>query len=194
MPGIVRFFLIVRPWHPVVAGGLAALVIVAGTLLAAGRVDAVKALAPVCVLQTLAASSGFAGPARRGHYDFVIAAGYKRLWIAIVHWAISAAPGVVGWFLLAAIELASSGGDATTLLTPEALITLWIVSTLPWAATVPLPRLTGGLVWIVMLVARDGFAPDLTLPSMAVAVASAAAMVGAIIWIQRADFPLETAQ
>ena len=192
MRPIVRFFLIVGLWHPAVAGGLAAVVVVAGGLLAAGRMDVGNALTPVILLQTLAVSSGFAGPARRGHYDFLFAAGHKRASIAVAHWAISAAPGAAGWGALVLIEWVSRGEAAAPSLTGGALTSLVLASTLPWAVTVPLPPLTGGLVWIVLL--ATGISRPMTVPPLAAAIAAAAALVAAVVWIQRADFPLETAQ
>lgn len=188
---LIRFFLIVRPWHPVIVIGLAVVVAAEAALLAAGRIEAVDALAPVFLLQTLAVSSGFAGPARRGHYDFLIAGGHKRVWIALAHWAISAAPGIAGWLALAVIERALNGQPAASL-TAGALTGLVLASTLPWAATVPLPRLTGGLVWIVLVVA--GMTRGVTVPPVIAVAGAVAAMVAAIAWIERADFPLETAQ
>ena len=192
MPAIVRFFLIVGLWHPAVAGGLVGVVVIAGILLVAGRIEAREALPPVLLLQTLAVSSGFAGPARRGHYDFLFAAGHKRVWIATVHWAISAAPGVAAWSALVLIDLLSSGSAAMNSVAGGPLTGLLLASTVPWAVTVPLPRLTGGLIWILLLATRIPAA--LTVPPLAAAVAAAATMAAAVMWIERADFPLETAQ
>ena len=187
---LIRFFLIVRPWHPLVAGGLGVVVAAAGALVAAGRVASADALAPVLLLQTLAASSGFAGPARRGHYDFLIAGGYKRAWIALAHWAVSAAPGIAGCVVLGIIEFAFRLQPGV--LTTAGLSGVVLASTLPWAVTVPLPRLTGGLVWIVLVVA--GLTRAITVPPLVAVAGGAAAMAAAIAWIERADFPLETAQ
>ena len=187
---LIRFFLVVRPWHPLIVGGLMVVVAAAGTLVAAGRVAAADALAPVLLLQTLAASSGFAGPARRGHYDFLMAGGYKRVWVALAHWAVSAAPGMAGWILLGGIEYAFNVEPAA--LTAAGVTGLVLASTLPWAVTVPLPRLTGGLVWIVLVV--SGLPRAVTVPLLVAVAGGAAAMAAAIAWIARADFPLETAQ
>lgn len=188
---LIRFFCIVRPWHSLVVGGLAAATAVAGLLLAVGRIDSADALAPIVFLQTLVVSSGFAGPARRGHYDFLIASGQQRLAIALAHWAVSASPGMSAWLVLALIDLAANGGSA--LLSPRVVTGLMVASTLPWAVTVPLPRLTGGLVWIVFDRVTAG-AAAVMVPTGVVAAGAVAAMTAAVIWIQRADFPLEAAQ
>ncbi len=192
MPAIIRFFLIVGVWHPAVAGGLAGVVVIAGALLVAGRIDVEAALSPVLLLQTLAVSSGFAGPARRGHYDFLFAAGHGRVSIAAAHWATSAAPGMVAWWALVLVNVISSGGAARSSMTGRTLTGLFLASTLPWAVTVPLPRLTGGLVWILLLAA--GIPRAVNVPTPVAVIAAAAAMTAAVVWIQRADFALETAQ
>lgn len=151
MRELLRFFRIVRPWHPLIAAALAAAVTSAGILLIAGRVEPMQALAPVFLLQALATSTGFAAPARRGHYDFLLTAGHTRLRIGLVHWGMSAAPGVASWLAIAVIELALTAG-AEVSLAPGTIAGIVLVSTLPWATTVSLPRLTGGLVWILLLV------------------------------------------
>jgi hypothetical protein len=188
---LIRFLLVVRPWHPVVAGGLVLVVAGAAVLLAAGRVSAGDALAPVLLLQTLVVSSGFAGPARRGHYDFLIASGQKRLAIAVAHWAVSATPGLAAWLALALIDLLVSGGR--TLLSAPTVTAVVVASTLPWAVTVPLPRLTGGLVWVLFERVSAGGAAA-TVPTPVVIVVTATAMLAAVTWIEHADFPLEAAQ
>lgn len=188
---LIRFFCIVRPWHPLVAAGLAAAVATGGLLLAAGRIPSVDAVAPIVLLQTLAVSSGFAGPARRGHYDFLIASGQRRLAIAAAHWAVSALPGMSAWLVLALIDLVAHGGSA--LLSPQVVTGLMLASTLPWAVTVPLPRLTGGLVWLVFDRVTAGTVASMV-PTTVVASGAVAAMAAAVVWIHRADFPLEAAQ
>ena len=188
---LIRFFLVVRPWHPVVAGGLALAVVASAILLAAGRIRAADALPPVLLLQTLVVSSGFGGPARRGHYDFLIASGQRRLAIAVAHWAVSAAPGVAAWLILVLVEVVTAGGSV--LLSPHVVASVALASTLPWAVTVPLPRLTGGLIWLVVDRVTAG-ALTAMLPTAVVGLAAVVAMTGAVMWILRADFPLETAQ
>jgi hypothetical protein len=188
---LIRFFCIVRPWHPLVAAGLIVAVVLGGFLLAAGGIQPADALAPILLLQTLSVSSGFAGPARRGHYDFLIASGQKRLAIAAAHWAVSASPGMSAWLVLALIDLVANGGSA--LLSPQVCTGLMLSSTLPWAVTVPLPRLSGGLVWLVFDRVTSG-AVATVVPTAVAAVAAGAAMAAAIVWIHRADFPLEAAQ
>ena len=148
----IRFFRALRLWHPMMAGSLGLAVGVSGCVLALKGVGTPAALAPLFLLQTLAVSLGFAVPARRGHYDLLLSTGNSRLRIGLVHWAMSAAPGMASWLSLAAVELVITGGRANVSCAPGTVVGLVLVSTLPWAATVPLPRLAGGIAWITLLV------------------------------------------
>lgn len=191
-------------------------------VLAVDRDQTARALAPIYLLQALATSSGFAAPARRGHYDLLLTAGHGRLRIGVAHWAASAAPGVACWLLVAAVEAALNRGVAAVALAPGTMIGMVFVSTVPWAMTVPLPRLTGGLAWVLLLVIAVPSVPTTdravlasntlavlicpwilaghrlaggTLIPGAVALAiSVGALVCALTWIDRADVPLEAAQ
>ena len=109
------------------------------------------AMAPVLLLQLFAASSGFEVPARRGHYDLLLTSGHHRIWMALVHWATSIAPGVMAWLSLAAFELTARGGADALLLTTGTCAAMVLVSTLPWAITVRLPRFSGGIGWLLAL-------------------------------------------
>jgi hypothetical protein len=106
---------------------------------------------PVLLLQLFAASSGFEVPARRGHYDLLLTSGHRRIWVALVHWATSIAPGVLAWLVLAAVEVAARRGADTTLLALGTCAAMGLVSTMPWAITVRLPRFSGGIGWLLVL-------------------------------------------
>lgn len=109
------------------------------------------AMVPVLLLQLFAVSSGFEVPARRGHYDLLLTSGHPRVWMALVHWATSAAPGVVAWLVLAIAERAAGAGMHLNLLTSGTLTAMGLVSTLPWAINVRLPRFAGGIGWLLAL-------------------------------------------
>ena len=147
----LRFFRVVGLLHPmmVLAFGVA-LAVATATLFVTG-VYAASSFPPLFLLQALASSTGFLAPARRGHYDLLLTGGHHRIWIGIVHWAVSIAPGVVGWLALAAGEWAISGRTAISL-APGTVAGMFLISTLPWAATVVLPRLGGGLTWLTVVV------------------------------------------
>jgi hypothetical protein len=109
------------------------------------------AMAPVLLLQLFAASSGFEVPARRGHYDLLLTSGHRRLWMALVHWATSIVPGVIAWLTLAAAEIVATHGAEGRLLTTGTCAAMGLVSSLPWAINVRLPRFSGGIGWLVAL-------------------------------------------
>ena len=112
---------------------------------------AAMALTPILVLQLFATSSGFMLPARRGHYDLLLTRGHSRLQIAVVHWAACVLPGLAAWAVVATTEVAASTGASRGLLQVGTLSAVLIVSTLPWAVTVALPRFAGAVGWLVTL-------------------------------------------
>jgi hypothetical protein len=112
--------------------------------------DGAQVLVPVLVLQMFAASTGFAVPARRGHYDLLLTGGSGRLQVLAIHLIVSIAPGAAAWFTVAGVELALSGSSVG--LTSGSVAALLIVSALAWALTLPLPPLSGGLMWLLAIV------------------------------------------
>ncbi len=109
------------------------------------------AMTPVLLLQLFAASSGFEVPARRGHYDLLITSGHHRISMALVHWATSIAPGILAWLFLAATEAAVRGVPNARILATGTVAAVGLVSTLPWAITVRLPRFSAGIGWLLAL-------------------------------------------
>lgn len=212
---LVRFFRVVPPVPPLMHGAFGASAVAAAVALGVHATDPHGALAPVFLLQTLAASSGFAVPARRGHYDLLLTSGVSRLRIGIAHFAASILPGILCWMIVAALEAITGEGFPAVSLASGTLAALMIVSALSWAATVPLPRLTGGIVWLLIFVAPvdHGLFPAtasvLVLPwtlvganvmalgAIPVTTASAVvvmAVVGALTWICRTDITLQVAR
>jgi len=108
-------------------------------------------MVPILLLQLFAASSGFEVPARRGHYDLLLTSGYGRVWMALVHWGTSISHGIAAWLVLVLAERIASGGAWTTLLAPGTWAAVGLVSTLPWAITLRLPRFSGGIGWLLAL-------------------------------------------
>ena len=155
----LRFFRIVAPLPPLI--GWAFLVVAATGALVITRDPsrASGALIPILLLQLFAASSGFAVPARRGHYDLLLTSGYGRVWMALVHWGTSIGQGVAAWLVLVVVERISSGGTAATLLATGTWAAVGLVSTLPWAITVRLPRFSGGIGWLLMLAMSNSLWP-----------------------------------
>lgn len=162
MTDVVRFFRVVSPVHPLMLGAFGLAVVAAAVVFvfAADLPQKRGALIPILLLQMLATSSGFAGPARRGHYDLLLTTGHGRFQIGVVHWAMSVAPGVAAWTTAAVVELISGRGYADVALATGTMAAMFLVSTLPWALNVRLPRLTTGLAWILLFVLLVSMLPQ----------------------------------
>ena len=103
------------------------------------------------VLQVFAVSAGFAVSARRGYYDLLLTSGTGRVRTALVHWVMSMAPGVVSWVALGLFEAAVSGNRHGIMASGTAAA-MFVVSTVPWAITVALPRFAGAIGWMLLCV------------------------------------------
>jgi hypothetical protein len=212
MPFVLRFFCVVRVTHPLTGAAFGAAAGTAGVALTMDPSNS-AAFAPLFLLQALATSSGFTGAARRGHYDLLFTTGQSRIGIALTHWAMSALPGVVIWLSVAALESVLTRGAPHLSLAPGTIVVMVLVSTLPWALTVPLPRLTGGIALMLLpaitaslmpgagpmlmrpwaLAGRQITGNEIVAVALALTVAGSA-MAIALTWVARADVPLETAQ
>jgi hypothetical protein len=123
---------------------------------------AAGALTPILLLQLFACSSGFDVPARRGHYDLLLTQGEARHRIVVGHWLASAFPGLVSWILLAACcFLAAAGGERRALFNAGTLSAMSLVSTIPWATSVRLPRFSGAIGWLLIGVTVSLAMPEL---------------------------------
>ena len=207
---LAHFFIVVPvvPLAMVLAFGTATAVGVGAMMM--NTQHGLKAAAPVLLLQLFAAASGFMVPARRGYYDLLLTRGDSRLAIAGMHWAMSVCPGILSWSVLAVTERICGG---TSLTAPGTLMALVVVSTMPWSLTVPLPRLTGAIVWLLVfalasaaLPGRSASTATLLLPwalveidphpfaTAIVVTCVVGSMVSAIAWIRQMDVPLESGQ
>ena len=157
---LIHFFRVVPP-VPLWMRAAFVLAVVAGGAAQVWRLTGpAGALAPVILLQMLATSSGFAVPARRGHYDLLFTSGANRLHIAVAHWVASGAGGIVAWLSVSAIEGVAVGGMPAVSFAPGTVLAFAIVSLLPWGITVPLPRLTGGVMWLLLVVTLQAIFPS----------------------------------
>lgn len=212
---LIRFFRVVPPVPALMTSAFAASAAAAAVALGLHASNPEQALAPVFLLQTLAASSGFAVPARRGHYDLLLTSGVSRLRIGVAHLAASVLPGIVCWLVVAVLEAVTGGRFPRVSLATGTIAALTIVSALSWAMTVPLPRLTGGIVWLLVFAAPVNHAvfpvtasmlalpwtlvgTDLSsfglLPVLSAAVVVVTTVVGALVWICRIDVSLQVAR
>jgi hypothetical protein len=214
----LRFFRVVTTLPTLILWTFVVVVGVGGAAIVRDSTRSAGAMVPVLLLQLFAASSGFEVPARRGHYDLLLTSGHRRVWMALVHWATSIAPGLMAWLTLAAFEGVASGWADRRLLTSGTLAAVGLVSTLPWAITVRLPRFSGGIGWLLALAISTSVWPSMQLwsawgvlvypaglvgqtlgvrdgliaaPAVILALVS---MVAACRWISRASVPLEAAQ
>jgi hypothetical protein len=149
MISAVRFFA-VAPLHSRYMLLAMAAVLASGTamlLVDPGKGD--DAVAPLVLLQMLSASSGFAVGARRGYLDLLLTGGASRVSIALVHFAVSVLPGAIVWTILGAIEAARLGALSPQAFSSGTVAAMCAVSVLAWALTVPLPRLSGGIAWLL---------------------------------------------
>jgi hypothetical protein len=214
----LRFFHIVRTQPPLIVWTFGCLVVVGGAAILRDPARTAGAMMPVLLLQLFAAAAGFEVPARRGHYDLLLTSGHRRVSMGLVHWASSVAPGVISWLALAAVEAGVSRGTERQLLATGTVTAMALVSTLPWALTVRLPRYSGGIGWLlalaistsvwpsaqqwsawsvlvypVALVGRELGVGDVVVAAPAM-ILSLVAMAAACRWISRASVPLEAAQ
>lgn len=214
----LRFLRVLALVPGLMVGAFGATVLVSGAAIAVDSRLAARALEPVLLLQLFAVSSGFVGPARRGHYDLLLTSGCGRLRIAFVHWILSASPGLLAWLMVASIERLLTGGASGASLSGGTVVAFSVVSVVAWAVTVPLPRLTGGIGWLAagslaaLAIPGEPLSPGLAAlirpwallgRSIApsdwillgpVLAAEMSSMALAFVWIRRVELPLEAAQ
>jgi len=212
-----RFFRIVPPVPSLM---VTTFVVVTAASVAAVAVDphyARGTLNAVIVLQLFSAASGFAGPARRGYYDLLLARGERRGVIGAVHWVMSVLPGIASWVVVSAAEAMASPGFHGVGFASGTITAVLVVSTIAWATTVPLPRFAGSIGWIVTFVMGAALLPAEATPASVMATVYPLVLIGrsvradpwsatpalalgmfamivALAWIHRTDVPLEAAQ
>lgn len=103
----------------------------------------------ILVLQMFAVSTGFASPASRGYLDPVLTS-RSRTRTTVAHFAAAVLPGTLAWLVLAAAEVLRAGSLDVTALHASSLTGLFLISAVAWAATLPLPPLSGGGLWFLV--------------------------------------------
>jgi hypothetical protein len=214
-----RFFVVVPPVPRLLHAAIAVTTVVVGAVIVLDSRRAAVSLTSLLLLQLFAASSGFLPAARRGYYDLVLTVGERRGVVAAVHWMLSVLPGLVGWCVLACIEALVTRQADGALFTRGTLAAMFVVSTIPWAAGVALPRFAIGIAWLLassvlwipgpatgpaapVLGTLDGllYPPLLVgaelagadaLPAIVSVLAAGAALLLALAWIERADIALD---
>src|SRR5688572_8883043 len=155
-----RFFVVVPPMPMLMIGAFGVVTAVIVAVVAFNPSRAPEALTPILLLQLFACSSGFDVPARRGHYDLLLTHTGSRRLVLLGHWVASASPGVVCWLVFAAICRVAAGGDAHGLFSNGSIAAVCLVSTIPWAVTLRLPRFSGAIGWLLILAMLSLVVPD----------------------------------
>lgn len=155
---MLRFFAVVPPMPLLMIGAFGVVTAAIAVVVVLNPSRAPGALAPILLLQLFACSSGFDVPARRGHYDLLLTHAGSRRVVVLGHWAASACPGIICWLALAAICRVVVGADTGgALLSTGSVVAVCLVSTIPWATTLRLPRFSGAIGWL-LIVATMSFA------------------------------------
>jgi hypothetical protein len=154
-----RFFAVVSPLSPLMTATFGVVAVVTGLALVVDPSRGVAAVTPVLVLQLFAASSGFAAPARRGHYDLLLTRGISWWQAAVVHWAMSTLPGLCAWIALGIAQRVASAGARADIFAGGTCAAMFVASALPWALTVSLPRFAGAIGWLLVMVITAALAP-----------------------------------
>ena len=144
----VHFFRVVPPLPRLMLWSFAVLTSAAAVALVLDPHQASSVTLPVLALQVFATSTGFTMHARRGHYDLLLTEGLGRARMGFVQWGIAAAPGVASWCLIVVAELVIAGSHRS--LQSGTVAALFLVSTVPWAVTVALPRFSGAIGWMLL--------------------------------------------
>jgi hypothetical protein len=131
-------------------GAFVVMTVAAAVVMVLEPARAAGTLTPILLLQLFGNASGFDVPARRGHYDLLLTHAQPRRWIIAAHWTASTLPGVVSWLVLGAICHATSN-DTVSMFTTGTLTAVMLVSTIPWATTVRLPRFSGAIGWLLIV-------------------------------------------
>ena len=177
---LARFFAVVPPMPLLMIGAFVVVTAASAAVVVVEPTRTGGALTPVLLLQLFGTSSGFDVPARRGHYDLLLTHGEARRRIIIGHWAASALPGVTSWLLLGAVSVATTGGDErSSLFTLGTMTAVSLVSTIPWATTVRLPRFSGAIGWLLIISTMSLVAPGML-------VLDEGRLVGLESWLQTA--------
>lgn len=159
---LARFFLVVPPMSLLTIGALGVATVVSMLVISIEPGRAAGALTPILLLQLFTCASGFDVPARRGHYDLLLTHGETRRRIVVGHWLASAFPGLVSWLLLAGCcYITARGEERRTLFSAGTVAAMSLVSTIPWATTVRLPRFSGAIGWLLIGATASLAMPDL---------------------------------
>jgi hypothetical protein len=175
-----------------------------------------EAVGPLALVQMFASASGFAVPARRGHFDLLLTGGATRISVALTHLALSIVPGLMMWLVIGVVEMATARTLAPKAFASGTAVLFMLLSGPAWALTIGLPRLSGAIGWLLtmalwraagfnddsvysnvlcpfVLIGRP-LTGDLAGTAAAAILVSVCLPAAAVMWIVRMDVPLESAQ
>lgn len=211
---VVRYFRVVPPIPPLMMASFVVLTVTGATLIGLVGDGDGTVVEPILVLQAFSASTGFAGPARRGYFDLLIARGQSRVRIAVLQWLTAVLPGLCAWATLTVARSLLRSGD-NPLLQSGTVIAFLMASTIPWAVNIGLPRFAGAIGWLLLVClmnaggviwpdsVHDVIVPatlvgssmtdraDVAVVAVTLSILSTAA---ALAWVHRTDVRLEAAQ
>lgn len=178
---LLRFFAIAPPVPPMMVVTFAALVLIASVVLILDRDRGTAVVIPILVLQMFATASGFGGPARRGYYDLPLTGGAGRLRLGILHWLWSAGPGLGAWLAVAAAER-GVGPTRGAVLASGTCVAMFLMSTLPWALSVNMPRFAPSIAWLLLAVTGATLFPEWTVAAVTADASLPASPIATIVY------------
>ena len=139
----VRYFHVVSSQPRYVPMGFALVVVLGGWLLRANPADVGAPFVPLLFLQCLPPRPSSTNPRTAAtSMRCLSAAGRARL-LRRRTGVVAVLPGVTAWAALGLLELAMADPQQAIGFEPRSLVALLLVSTVPWALTLPLPTLLG---------------------------------------------------
>lgn len=178
---LLRYLAVVsiHPLYAIVAIAAVAVLGLTTVWLNAAELD--SGLGMILFGQMFLASSGFVVRARQGHLDPVLTNSPQRTAVVVFHWALSIAPGVVAWALVAGAGLLLGSPTAASAFIGTRGAGLVIVSAIGWVLGFALPRGAAGMLWTAVLLAlltqRTELLPEVSPSSPAPAIVFCHAMM-----------------
>jgi hypothetical protein len=107
-------------------------------------------LASIGLVQLFASSTGFVRHATRGYYDPILLAAPHRRPVALAHFLVSSAPGAGAWIAAGAAQAIAARTATVPAFRPAGWVGLLLVSSIPWAASIRVPRFVAGALWLTL--------------------------------------------
>jgi hypothetical protein len=178
---VMKYFMLVGNRPPYSLAALAAVTTfgVGTTEITPSELD--SGLGMVLFVHMFLASSGFVVSARRGHYDPVLLHGINRIATLAAEWCAAIVPGALCWGMVAMTGLAAGNPAALSALAGSRLIAFFIVSALAWSVGSVMPRGSGGVLWMGLLVLLLLNHVDILVPGGQASAAAVARTAGAVL-------------